>query len=115
MEGMPDHLPHLWVNLVWIGISTLWPATADRSCPSCGEDGLERLDPQKTYGIRCRGCGFRDESVSAWLLAEEEGPLEEIVLRQRRDKGRERADRGERIRMGRSRARSDVDRRLHSN
>ncbi len=71
----------------WIVISTLWPARADRGCPGCGEETLERLDPDATQGVVCRACGWRDESRSSWLLAEEEGPLEDIVLRQR---GRER-------------------------
>ena len=36
---------------------------------------------------RGHACGWRDESASAWLLAEEEGPLEELVLAQRRRQG----------------------------
>jgi hypothetical protein len=43
-----------------------------------------------THGLVCRACGWRDASASAWLLAEEEGPLEEIVLAER---GRARARR----------------------
>ena len=49
---------------------------------------LERLDPKTTHGVRCRSCGFEDEAQSSWLLAEEEGPLEDIVLEsRRRDRG----------------------------
>ena len=70
----------------WIVISALWPARADRRCPECGREALLRLDPDATHGIRCGHCGFRDETRSAWLLAEEEGPLERIVLAQRRRK-----------------------------
>ena len=69
--------------LVWVLVSVFFPARADRSCPRCGEESLERLDRTRTTGIRCRACGFRDEQASAWLMAEEEGPLEEIVLRER--------------------------------
>jgi len=67
----------------WIVVSTLWPARAERTCPRCGRDGLARIDRWSTIGLRCRDCGWRDESRSSWLLAEEEGPLERTVLRQR--------------------------------
>lgn len=73
----------LVVPALWIGISALWPARADRTCPRCGADALERLDPETTTGVSCRACGWVDETASAWLLAEEEGPLEDAVLRQR--------------------------------
>ncbi|MCZ6598429.1 MAG: hypothetical protein O7B99_12375 [Planctomycetota bacterium] len=69
--------------LAWTVISTLWPARAERECPDCGEDALERLDPDTTCGVVCQACGYRDDSQSSWLLAEEEGPLEDVVLRQR--------------------------------
>ena len=74
----------LVLALGWIFVSVLWPARADRTCPSCGKDALERLDPDDTQGILCSACGWRDETTSSWLMAEEEGPLEEVVLRQRR-------------------------------
>jgi len=73
----------LVVPIAWVVISALWPASADRRCPACRADALERLDAASTTGLACRSCGWRDESASAWLLAEEEGPLEDIVLRQR--------------------------------
>lgn len=81
------------VPLLWVVISALWPARADRKCPACDRDTLERLDAEATYGISCSSCGFTDESQSSWLLAEEEGPLEEIVLEQRRRKSRSPLDR----------------------
>jgi len=71
------------VPVVWVAVSALWPARAERRCPACGKDALARLDARATHGLVCRACGFRDESASAWLLAEEEGPLEEIVLAER--------------------------------
>ena len=71
------------VPVGWVIVSALWPAKAERRCPACGRDALRRLDPRATHGLVCRACGHRDESASAWLLAEEEGPLEEIVLAER--------------------------------
>ena len=65
---------------LWILGSVLWPARAERTCPRCGAAALVRLDPRATHGLLCERCGFRDESASSWLLAEEEGPLEELVL-----------------------------------
>ncbi len=76
------------VPCLWILVSALWPARAERTCPACGGARLERLDPRSTVGLACRGCGWRDESASAWLLAEEEGPLEEIVLEERASRRR---------------------------
>jgi len=73
----------LVVPVLWVLISALWPGKADRKCPACGKDALRRLDPRATTGLLCGACGFRDESASAWLLAEEEGPLEPLVLAQR--------------------------------
>jgi len=69
--------------VVWILLSALWPAKAERRCPACGEECLVRLDERSTHGLGCTACGWRDESASAWLLAEEEGPLEELVLGER--------------------------------
>lgn len=79
------------VPIAWVLVSTLWPARAERGCPACKADALVRSDPHTTHGLLCRACGFRDDSASAWLLAEEEGPLEELVLSQR---ARERDVRG---------------------
>jgi len=71
------------VPVLWVLVSALWPARAERGCPACGRDALARIDPETTQGLVCRACGWRDESASGWLLAEEEGPLEDIVLAQR--------------------------------
>ena len=71
-------------GLAWIAASVFWPAAADRRCPDCGEEALERLDPATTVGLRCGACGRVDPDASGWFLAEEEGPLEELVLRRRR-------------------------------
>ena len=75
-------------GLVWVGVSVFWPAKADRRCQACGEEALERLDPETTQGLRCGACGHVDEEATGWFLAEEEGPLEELVLRQRARKRR---------------------------
>lgn len=77
--------------LLWVGVSVFWPAKADRRCPTCGEEALERLDPETTQGVRCRACDHVDEEATGWFLAEDEGPLEDLVLRQRaRKRGRTR-------------------------
>jgi hypothetical protein len=73
----------LVLALGWIFVSVLWPARADRTCPACGAKALVRVDPDETHGLECAECGWRDETTSAWLIAEEEGPLEDVVLRQR--------------------------------
>lgn len=70
-------------SLLWVMISVLWPPTADRTCPTCGAEAVRRLDPSTTQGLLCGACGWRDETASSWLLAEEEGPLEDVVLRSR--------------------------------
>lgn len=69
--------------VLWVLVSALWPPRAERRCAVCSADALERMDPRTTHGLVCRACGWSDESASGWLLAEEEGPLEEIVLAQR--------------------------------
>lgn len=81
----------LLTPVAWVLVSALWPARAERGCPACGRDALRRIDPRATHGVRCDACGFRDETRSAWLLAEEEGPLEDIVVAER---GRRRARSG---------------------
>ena len=70
-------------GLLWVGVSVFWPAKADRKCPRCEEEALERLDPDTTQGLKCASCGFVDEQATGWFLAEDEGPLEDLVLRQR--------------------------------
>ena len=72
-----------FVPATWVLVSALWPATADRRCPACGKSELERLDKDAAHGLRCRACAWRDEHASAWLLAEEEGAVDEIVRRRR--------------------------------
>lgn len=73
----------LCAGLLWVAASALWPAKADRSCPECGENTLVRLDPETATGLLCSACGHEDREASSWFLAEEEGPLEDLVLRQR--------------------------------
>lgn len=74
----------LALGLGWILISSLLPARAERRCPQCGGDGLERLDPDSSQGVVCRLCAWADESASGFLLLEDEGrPFEDIVLRGR--------------------------------
>lgn len=70
-------------GFLWLAVSVLWPNRPDRDCPSCGEEALVRLDPETTLGLRCTACPFEDPGASSWFLAEEEGPLEDMVLRQR--------------------------------
>lgn len=70
--------------LLWLAATTFWPARADRSCPQCGQETLERMDPATTMGLRCTRCSFEDDAASGWFLAEEEEPdLDSLVRRQR--------------------------------
>ncbi|MBM3990208.1 MAG: NAD(P)(+) transhydrogenase (Re/Si-specific) subunit beta [Planctomycetes bacterium] len=79
----------LALGLVWVLACSLFPATADRTCPECKRPGLVRLDRRTTRGVRCARCGFRDATASSFLLAEDEGvPLESTVFHER-DRGRE--------------------------
>jgi ribosomal protein L37AE/L43A len=74
----------LCVGLVWILVSALLPARADRNCPQCGRKTVQRIDARTLHGLRCRACSWRDESASAFIHAEDDGrPLEDIVLRER--------------------------------
>lgn len=73
----------LGAAFLWLLLSVFWPAKADRGCPACGREALVRMDPESTRGLRCEACGHRDPDASSWFLAEEEGPLEEIVLGKR--------------------------------
>ena len=86
----PDHVfgavftGVLALGLAWILISSLFPGRADRRCPGCGRQTLERLDRRSTRGVRCRACGLVDAHSSSFLLAEDEGEqLEDIALRDR--------------------------------
>jgi hypothetical protein len=69
--------------VAWVLVSSLHPAKADRGCPRCGAEAVVRAAPDTTHGLRCCACGWQDDAASAWLLAEEEGPLELTVLAQR--------------------------------
>ena len=70
--------------VVWILASSIWPAKADRRCPKCGLETLERQDPMRLEGVVCTECGWSDETESSFLFAEDEGvPLEPIVLEER--------------------------------
>ena len=72
------------LGIGWVLVSALFPARADRTCPQCGGEGLERLDPDSSQGVVCRLCSWADESASSFLLLEDEGdPFEDIVLRGR--------------------------------
>lgn len=72
--------------LLWVATTIFWPARADRTCPACRKETLVRLDPATTQGVRCSACGHADPSATSWFLAEEEGPLEDLVLAERRRK-----------------------------
>ena len=74
------------IGILWILGSSLSPSSADRTCPECHEQGLERLDPNTTRGVVCSLCGYVDPDISAWYLAEDETLLEEIVLSERAQK-----------------------------
>jgi hypothetical protein len=86
----PDHLFGVALGLVlgigflWMLISVLFPAKPHRTCPHCAERSLERLDAGSTQGVRCAACGWQDEAASGFLMAEEEGSFEDVVLRERR-------------------------------
>jgi len=68
----------------WVLASTLWPAHADRTCPGCGRESLQRLEPLSARGVTCPACGHVDPERSSFLMAEEEGPVEPIALAERR-------------------------------
>jgi hypothetical protein len=70
--------------VLWVIVSALAPATPDKTCPSCGEDRLRRMDPATTRGVACESCDWSDESLSSFYLAEEDGaPIEAIVIAER--------------------------------
>lgn len=74
--------------IVWILISVFFPASVDRTCPACGREDLRRLDRDTTRGVICDTCGHVDSDQSSFLFAEEEGPLESIVLAERKGPGK---------------------------
>ena len=67
----------------WFFVSALWPRSSERTCPSCDKNGLTRLNEDSHKGLRCTLCGFKDENLSSFFIAEEEGALEETVMRER--------------------------------
>jgi hypothetical protein len=70
--------------VAWVLVSIFFPARADRICPDCGAESLERLDARTTRGILCARCGRVDPERSSFLLAEEEeGAIERIVIEER--------------------------------
>jgi hypothetical protein len=73
----------LALALGWVLVSSLFPGSADRTCPACGRDTLVRMD-ESTRGLVCKSCHFRDATSSSFLLAEEEGALEPELLARRR-------------------------------
>ena len=83
----PDHLFGIAFGLVlglgflWILVSTMFPAKPDRTCPSCGNESLERLDPSTTRGLACGSCSWRDETASSFYFAEAEDGVEDLVPR----------------------------------
>jgi len=66
-------------------VPVLFPAKADRTCPSCSARALVRQDPDSLRGLVCSACGWSDAEASAFFLAEEEGPFEDAVLREREE------------------------------
>ena len=82
-NGSVEGVPHSF-HVSGIKANILLEISNYRRCPSCKKDALERMDSETTIGVRCTRCGYADAEESAWLFAEEEGPLEELVLEQRR-------------------------------
>lgn len=75
--------------LLWLMASTFWPARAERTCPECGAEALERMDPATTMGLRCSQCSYEDPTVSGWFLAEEEEQHLDALVQQQRAAARE--------------------------
>jgi hypothetical protein len=74
------------LGVAWVLVCVFSSARADRTCPGCGREELTRLDPFSTRGVVCRTCGRLDREQSSFLMAEEEGPIEPIVMQERRRK-----------------------------
>jgi hypothetical protein len=71
--------------VAWMLISVFFPAAPERKCPQCGRESLRRLDARTLHGVACSACGYSDAEQSAFLMAEEEGSIESIVLSERRN------------------------------
>jgi hypothetical protein len=69
--------------VAWVLISVFFPAAPERTCPSCGRGTLRRLDARTLRGVACSACGFVDPEQSSFLMAEEEGSIESLVLSER--------------------------------
>ena len=62
--------------------------------PPLGLPALPRGMPMLCIvGLVCKSCGFEDPDQSAWLFAEDEGPIEPIVLAEKRRRKARRAGR----------------------
>ncbi len=48
--------------MAWILASVLSPGRVDRACPRCGRPGLVRLERKSPLGVRCKECGYLDET-----------------------------------------------------
>jgi hypothetical protein len=46
----------------WILASVLSPGRVDRTCPRCGRPGLVPLTRKSPLGVRCKECGYLDET-----------------------------------------------------
>ncbi len=42
---------------------TLIPGVEEKTCPGCGKDALEPMDPAERYGVRCAACGHEDPDI----------------------------------------------------
>lgn len=80
----------LGIAVAWILVSALHPARADRACSDCGQPTLERANPLRTTGVRCSACGRYDPEASAFLMAEEEGVVDTLVVSERLERSRAR-------------------------
>lgn len=71
------------LGVTWVLVCVFFPAQANRTCPQCGREALRRLDPHSTRGVVCGTCGRLDPHQSSFLMAEEEGPIEPLAMRER--------------------------------
>lgn len=69
--------------VAWVLICVFFPAAPERTCPRCGRGTLQRLDAGTLRGVACSACGFADPEQSSFLMAEEEGSIESLVLSER--------------------------------